>query len=172
MKTVCAWCKTVMIEDNSPDAAVSHGICPDCMRGMLGDSKLILTEFLNSIEVPILVTDGQRSVQQANHAAERMLGKTVCNMKDSRIGVVIECIHAGIMGECGVSPYCAGCALRRCINDTYDDGRPRYGEYSQHKVVTKDGTKARRFRYSTSKVGDAVAIAIEGVEDLPIESEY
>jgi hypothetical protein len=87
-----------------------------------------------------------------------------------RIGVVIECTNAEVMGECGISPYCAGCAFRRTIRDTHFDGKPRYGEYSQHKVVTASGPMLRQFKYSTTKAGNHVIVAIDGVHDLPVES--
>jgi PAS domain-containing protein len=138
------------------------------MTGLLGDSKLSLADFLNSIELPVLVTDGAVTVRQVNRTAARILGKAASRLEGSSVGVAIECIHAGIMGECGVSAYCAGCEFRRAIHDTHADGKPRYGEYSQHKLVTANGTKARQFRFSTTKMGDAVVLAIEGIEDLPV----
>jgi hypothetical protein len=70
------------------------------------------------------------------------------------------------MGECGVNARCGGCAFRRTIRDTHSDGKPRYGEYSQHTISAADGTKERRFRFSTSRIGDMVLVAIEGVQDL------
>lgn len=160
----------MLAEDPSRDEAVSYGICPECMEALLGPSRVIMREFLNSIELPVLVTDEQQGIRQANHAAERLLGKPLSRLQAKRIGIAIECIHAGVMGECGESPYCAGCAFRTCIRDTYYDGKPRSGEYSQHKIMTANGLKARRFRYSTAKVGDSVAVAIDGVEDLPVQS--
>ncbi len=170
MKAVCSWCKRALIEDETPNAAVSHGICTDCLNGLSGNSKFSLAEFLDSIELPVLVTDGGRAIHEVNEAAERILGKSASRLRGSRVGVAIECIHAGIMGECGVSPYCAGCAMRRTIQDTHADGKPRYGEYSQHKLATADGARVVRFRFSTTKMGDLIVLAIEGIEDLPVAS--
>jgi PAS domain-containing protein len=170
MKIICAWCQKTFTEDNRPKAEVSHGICPDCMENLFGPSRIILSEFLNSIEVPILVTDENRGIRQANRAAERVLAKGAGQIQGKRFGVVIECVHAEVVGECGLSPYCSGFAFRRSVYDTYRDGTPHYGEYSQHKLVTPKGQAARQFKYSTTKAGDSVLVAIEGIKDLPIES--
>jgi PAS domain-containing protein len=140
------------------------------MEDLLGPSRVILSEFLNSIDVPILVTDEHMGIRQANRAAERALVIGARLVQGKRFGVVIECANAKVAGECGVSPSCAGCAFRRSIHDTHVDGKARYGDYSQHNVATAKGPMARGFRYSTSKVGNSVVVAIYGVEDLPIES--
>jgi hypothetical protein len=170
MKTICAWCHKVLIEDEVPEAAVSHGICPDCLNGLVGGSEISLADFLNTIEFPVLVTDESVAVRQANEANERVLGKPVRRLEGSRIGVAIEYYHAGAKGECGGDAFCAGCVLRRTINETDADGKPRYGVYSDHEVATADGKRARRFRFSTTKAGNAVLLAIEGIQDLPIAS--
>jgi PAS domain-containing protein len=146
MKIICAWCQKTLAEDYGPKAEVSHGICPDCMENLFGPSRLILSEFLNSIDVPILVTDEHLGIRQANRAAERLLTKRAGQVEGKRFGIVIECVHAEVMGECGLSPYCSGCAFRRNVYDAYRDGKPRYGEYSQHKVMTPKGQAARQFR--------------------------
>jgi hypothetical protein len=169
MKITCAWCQKTITETPGPKTEVSYGICPDCMGNLLGPSRMILSEFLNSIELPILVTDEHGGIRQANRAAERTLGNGVCQVQGKRFGVVIECTNAEVMGECGMSPYCSGCAFRRSIFDTYRDGKPCYGEYSKHKVVTTTGPTAKQFRYSTTKTGNSVVVAIDGVQDLPIE---
>jgi PAS domain-containing protein len=169
MKIICAWCNKTLTEDLRPKAEVSHGICRDCMEKMFGPSRVVLTEFLNSIELPVLVTDENKEIRQANRAAERILARDGRQMQGKRFGVVIECANAELAGECGVSPFCAGCAFRRNIYDTHYDGKPRHGEYSQHKVMTAKGPAARRFKYSTTKNGNSVVVAIEGVEDLPLE---
>lgn len=30
-REVCAWCQAVLVE-GTPDAPVSHGICPECLK--------------------------------------------------------------------------------------------------------------------------------------------
>lgn len=37
MKTVCAWCKTVMIDEETLDGKISHGICELCVPIVLAE---------------------------------------------------------------------------------------------------------------------------------------
>ncbi len=32
LRTICSWCGKVMREGDTPDARVSHGICPACIE--------------------------------------------------------------------------------------------------------------------------------------------
>jgi PAS domain-containing protein len=167
MRTVCAWCNKVLIEDDATYAALSHGICTDCLRDMLGDSQRSLVDLLNSIEFPVLVTDETREIRQVNQQAERMLGKPAEQLEGSTVGMAIECVHSGIMGECGLNDYCAGCVLRKNISDTHVDGQPRYGEYLQQNLAMGVGMKDRKIRFTTTKMGDAVVLVIEEIQDIP-----
>jgi len=136
----------------------------------LDNTLVSLTEFLDSIELPVLVMDETRTIRQVNRIAAKTLGKLVVELEGLTLGVAIECLHVGVMGECGVSPYCAGCAFLRNIRDTYFDGQPRYGEYSQHKAVMTDGAKTKQFRFSMTKVGDVVLLMIEEIQELAAAS--
>jgi hypothetical protein len=78
---------------------------------------------------------------------------------------VIECRHVGEMGECGASPHCAGCVLRRTIGETGADGQQREGVYADPGWGAGDGASAELFRFSTSKMGDAVVVALEEIKD-------
>lgn len=35
MKRICAWCDLVMSQGTTPDAEITHGICPDCFQIMM-----------------------------------------------------------------------------------------------------------------------------------------
>jgi PAS domain-containing protein len=165
MKTVCAWCAKVLVEDTLADAVITHGICPECLKVLLSDIKLSLREFLDSIELPVLVTDENRAIREVNTAAENALGKSAAVLGGTNVGIAIECLHTGVMGECGADAYCAGCTFRKHIQDTYADGQPRHGEYTQHNVAEASGVTARQFRFSTTKIGELVLLAIEGIND-------
>ena len=73
MKITCDWCQKMLSEAPGPKTEVSYGICPECMENLLGPSRVILSEFLNLIDMPILVTDEHMGNRQANRAAERAL---------------------------------------------------------------------------------------------------
>ena len=168
MKVVCAWCKKLLVDDPTGDTRISHGICEDCLRRMQGETAVSLTDFLNDLEFPVLVTDRDWVVIEANRAAGKILGKSVTGMKQARGGVVIECYYAGLPEGCGKTPQCRGCALRQNIIDTHADGQPRYGLYAQQKVMAGDAPRMVQFRFSTQKIGEMVMFAIEEVKDLAL----
>jgi hypothetical protein len=58
--------------------------------------------------------------------------------------------------------------LRKTIKETYEDGQPRYGVYSEHELMPANGARARRFRFSATKAGEAVLLAIEEVREVPL----
>ena len=133
---------------------------------MQGDTAVSLTDFLNELEFPVLVTDRDWVVIEANHAAGKILGKPASQMKQTPGGVAIECYYSGLPDGCGKTPQCRGCALRQNITDTYADGRPRYGLYAQQQIRANDARKMVQFRFSTQKVGEMVMFAIEEIKDL------
>lgn len=166
MKLVCAWCQKLLVDDTSGDTRISHGICEDCLRKALGDTAISLSDFLNGLEFPVLVTDQDMGVVEANHAAGKILGKPASRMKHTSAGVAIECYYAGLPDGCGKTPQCRGCALRQNITDTYADGQPRYGRYAQLQIVAGNSPKMVQFHFSTQKVGELVMFAIEEIKDL------
>jgi PAS domain-containing protein len=171
MKIICAWCNKTLTEYESPKNMVSHGICADCLRGLVGEGTVVnLRDFLDRLEFPVLVTDGSVKIQRANRMAERAFGRLASEMENATVGFAIECLSAQAPGECGRSGNCAGCALRQTIMDTNADGQPRYGIYSENSVLTPNGATPKRFRFSTTQIGNAVILAIEEIEDLPATS--
>ena len=138
------------------------------MKRLLRLSEVNLRDVLNSIDIPILVTDGSVTLLQVNQKAERLLGDSAHKLEMPTIGIAVECRHAGMPESCGGGEHCAGCVLRQTIRDTCADGRPRYGVYSDLEVVVPPGTETKRFRFSTTKMGDAVVLAIEGIWALGV----
>ncbi len=140
------------------------------MKQLLRLSEVSLRDVLNSIDVPIIVTDSAMTLLQVNKKAERILGDSAHQLEMPAIGIAIECRYAGFAGSCGGSEQCAGCLLRQAIRDTSEDGRPRYGAYSDLEVAASPGTEMKRFRFSTAKMGDAVVLTIEGRMDFATRS--
>jgi len=171
MKIICAWCSKVMKEYESHQDMVSHGICPECLRGLIGSTDINLRDILDKLDFPVLLTDGAVMVQRANRKAEMAFGTPLTNMLTNvTLGVAIECLDAQGTGQCGRTEHCAGCMLRGTILSTHADGQPRYGVYAQNRFLTSFGAKTKRFRFSTTRVGDAVMLAIEEILDLSAAS--
>ncbi|MDD2764214.1 MAG: hypothetical protein PHE83_09610 [Opitutaceae bacterium] len=160
MKVACAWCQKLLVEDASGDAKISHGICEDCLRRMVGGS-VRLGDFLNRLDFPVLVTDRDLTVVEANRAAETIAGSSRTQLKAGPTGVAIECYYAGLPGGCGQTSHCHGCALRQTIVDTYADGQARCGVYAVPQPPADTKGRIVQFRFSTHKVGDSIMVVIE-----------
>jgi len=171
MKVICAWCKKVLAEYATDRDLVSHGICPECLSGLIAAGPLVsLRDFLDRLDFPVLVTDGSVTIQRANRMAERLFGRRDSELDNTDVGCAIECRHAQESGECGRTEYCSGCILRQTLLETHADGRPRYGMYSQQEILTPSGGALKRLRYSTTQIGDAVILAIEEIQELSAAS--
>ena len=101
MKIVCAWCKKTMRDDPASDAAVSHGICVDCMRQVVGGNDKDMKEFLGTVGVPVIVLDSHFNVVDLNGRAEKTLGQEVAVAKGTSVGLAISCHSASEPGGCG-----------------------------------------------------------------------
>jgi cytochrome c553 len=171
MKVVCAWCHKTLKEYESQRNMVSHGICPDCLRELIGGTDVNLRDFLDKLDFPVLLTDGTALVQRANRMADVVFGQSTTRMLTNvAIGMAIECLNAQGTGQCGRAEHCAGCVLRETILATHGDGQPRYGMYSQNEVTTALGARPKRFRFSTTRIGDAVMLSVEEILDLAAAS--
>ncbi|MFA5056818.1 MAG: hypothetical protein WC485_01780 [Opitutaceae bacterium] len=160
MKVVCAWCQKLLVEDAAKDAKISHGICEDCQRRMLGGS-VRFGDFLDRLDFPVLVTDRNLQVVEANRAAATIAGSSRTRLKAGSTGMAIECYNAGLPGGCGQTPHCHGCALRKTIADTHADGQTRSAVYIVPQAPDGSRGKILQFRFFTQKVGDSVMVVIE-----------
>jgi hypothetical protein len=163
MKIICAWCGKFLGKEENPKEMLSHGICADCLRRLNGGNVINLRELIDQLEFPVLVTDGTVAIQRANRMAECMFGRPPLELENATLGFAIECVHAKAPGECGREKQCAGCVLRQALMETHDDGQPKHGFYSESEMLTPQGTKPKRIRFSTNAVGDSVIVAIEEV---------
>jgi len=170
MKTVCAWCKMTLVEEPADDTCVSHGICRTCMDRILGASAKEISEFLRTLDVPVMVLNRNNQVVDLNGLAEKALGMSVAEAKGALAGVAISCHNAGLPGGCGLSEHCPGCQLRRHLLATHADGQPRLSQISQHDIVCGGMSRTVRFRFSTQKVGEVVVMLIEEMNETLVAS--
>lgn len=171
MKKICAWCKTELesVEGGDP-REISHGICPKCaqrLESKLGNPKSLAT-FLDRIDAPVLLVDGDVVAHSANAAARGALGKELPSIRGRLGGDLVECVYARLPEGCGQTVHCAACALRITVTATYRDGRPRPEEVAYLVVLGPDGVPTRtRIVISTEKAGPVVLLRIDQIEPCP-----
>jgi hypothetical protein len=169
MRVVCAWCKkdlgTKTASATDDTALISHGICPDCARNVLGPTGKSLDAFLDTLPGPVLAVDGDARVISANTEGYLLLKKKPAEVRKQLGGDVFECRWAKTPGGCGRTTHCKSCTIRLTVTDTAQTGRSHFRReaYPDLFYVTKD--LRVRFLISTEKVGEAVLLRIDEVKE-------
>lgn len=173
MKSVCAWCKTLLSAGEATDDSrpVTHGICLSCAQKFLADLPQPLRDFLDGLGVPVLVVDGAVIVRTANARACELLDKDVHAVEDRRAGLVVECLHATKPGGCGEQLHCQSCTIRKTVLETYATGRSFHQIPAYPDLQNSDGIRRALIEISTERVGDLVLLRIHEIETGNIRDE-
>ena len=160
-------CRKVLADGPMQAAAVSMGLCKECLSNLGLGNALSLFALLDRLEVPVLISDWSLIVTYANQAAKRVFGEPARLLEGRDIGVVMECACAKTPGACGAEPECEGCRLRKAIVDTYADAQPRYGGCAELKLGSIPDKRTRRFLFSTARLGSVIVLSFDDIRDLP-----
>jgi hypothetical protein len=122
-----------------------------------------LMDFLDRLDVPILVVGDDAKVQQANKHMRAMLGKDPAEVAGRLGGEVFECVHAKEQGGCGRAFHCSGCAIRRAVMDTFATGVSlrKVPAYLHRDMITE--YIQLDLLISTEKVFNAVLLRIDRI---------
>jgi transcriptional regulator with PAS, ATPase and Fis domain len=164
MKSVCAWCQKVLGTRPSeihPDDIITHGICVECHEKLLGPQKIDWAEFLDSLEIPIVVIDATGKATGANRQARKLLHKELPEIVGFQGGDVFECAYAKLPQGCGNTIHCSGCTIRNTVMDTFESGKSHLEVPAPLIQGTPDKNQELQFLVSTEKVGDVVLLRID-----------
>ena len=160
MKRICAWCGKVMT-GREQGTGVTHGICEDCFSNVLSRSRETLLDFLDNLEVPILVVNQEGVVDDKNEAARDVLGKGSDDIMGHRGGEVFDCIHSFKPGGCGGTIHCKACVIRNTVEETFRTGQFFLRVPATLKIIKNAQEKDISSYISTYKEGDYVYLKIE-----------
>lgn len=165
MKTICAWCKKEMRDGaTDPSELVSHGICENCIKVVFGYQRTSLKDYLDTLEAPVLVVNGEGNVECANRQALGMLHKEMPKIEGNKGGVVFECAFAVLPEGCGDTIHCDACTIRNTVMSTMQTGEPHLYTPAQLTQGTPEDNEELNFLISTEKVADVVLLRIDKVE--------
>ncbi len=167
IRKICAWCKkdlgSIPTVGYQPQNAISHGICPDCLRNFFDFGSQSMEEFLERFEHPVFLVDSNGRTIYANKKSLSLLDKSLQEVTGQLSGDVFECIHA--IEGCGQTVHCKSCTIRNTVNKTFKTGEsclnvPAYPDL--HHI-----TKENKVRYliSTKKQGNAVILSINDISE-------
>jgi hypothetical protein len=164
MKTICAFCNTVINDDISADNRVNHGICKSCYRRILKDYGFNFRKCLNMLNAPVFLVDSDANVLAANTLAVAAVKKPVTWVRGKLCGDVLMCINAFLPEGCGKTPHCPDCTIRSSVNETYATAK----QITRRPAVVirkKNGNQVtEHLLVSTQKDGNIVLLRLEPVE--------
>ncbi|HXX56051.1 MAG TPA: hypothetical protein VEI81_08130 [Methanoregula sp.] len=161
MKTVCAFCNSIIDNGTSPGEPLNHGICGNCYREILADFGFNLKKFLDLLDAPVFLVDEDASVLAANSLAIEAFGKPVEFSQGRLCGNVIDCINALLPEGCGKTPACPDCGIRNAVNETFRTGK---GIDSLPVEVHRKNRKPGRLLVSTRKDNNIVLLRLGFIE--------
>lgn len=126
MRLVCSYCRKVIRHDAGTRIVdVSHGMCPACAEhfGKLWKG-MSLSEYLDTLEAPVIVVDGDARVIGANQELAKVLGRTRASLPGLRAGEAFACVHSRLPEGCGRTVHCRECTIRRGITQVHETGKP------------------------------------------------
>jgi hypothetical protein len=159
----CSMCHAALPESPAAARAITGGICGECLVRMGEPGGMGLIDFLDQLEMPVLVIDDDVKVQQANKQMRALLGKDPSQIAGRLGGEVFECVHAREPGGCGRAIHCSGCAIRRAVTETFMTGRSldNVPAYLHRDMITE--YVELDLLISTEKVFSAVLLRIDHI---------
>lgn len=166
MKKICAWCNRkldAISEEDQPEDIITHGICSSCQEKILGPNKVEWLDFLDSLDVPVVVLDATGMVETANVAARELLQKDLPAIAGLEGGVVFDCMYSALPEGCGKTVHCSGCTIRNTVMDTFQSGKSHLAVEAPLTYGTSGASREISFLISTEKVKDVVLLRIDTV---------
>jgi hypothetical protein len=169
MKKICAWCKKDLGTTRSrliPHDSITHGICEECADELMATIviRVPLLDFLDNLDAPVVMMDGNCMVKIANSQALELLHKDLVDISGSAGGDVFECLHAKLPEGCGNTIHCDGCTIRNTVTDTYRTGESHMNIPAILRSGTRDNPQNISLLVSTEKVKEYVLLRIDHVE--------
>ena len=166
MRQVCAWCGKEMgidFTDGGSRKTITHGICDRCAYHIIAQAGMPLQEYLDGLQTPVLVVNGDGIVELANAQAQNVFHKDLSQIVGERGGDVFECAYARLPQGCGNTIHCVGCAIRRAVMDTNETGQSHARVPAVLNWESANETRRIPFLISTEKVQDVVLLRIDRV---------
>ena len=173
MKRICAWCgEALRVLGSELDAQdiITRGLCKDCRYHLFAQMGMPLSEYLDGLEVPIIVVDGSGTIKTANQRARFFLKKDLPMIEGFEGGDVFECVNAQLPEGCGKTIHSIGCTIRRTVMETFSTGRSRLRVPARLNHATPGSTENIQFLISTEKAGDAVLLRIDAADGHELQS--
>jgi hypothetical protein len=127
--------------------------CEKCFNTVLSSRIEMVSGYLESLRIPAALIAQDQTVLSSNGRFRTIAPNR--KIVGHRLGEVLECMYAPILGRCGETVACLVCRLKRSVEATWLTGEGLRGAPFSfpHK---EEGRKT--FSITTEKVGGAVLL--------------
>lgn len=167
MRRVCAWCNKFMgytDSEEGPVGAVSHSICGECADNLDFQLGVTLQRYLDSLNMPVVLVDGEGNVLQKNSSARACAGTSPTQPEGEWSGKIFECAHARLPERCSQMIHSSGCTIRFAATKTYTTGRDITSVPALLNGCSSSEVIAADYLISTKLVNGIVLLKIEKVD--------
>ncbi len=162
----CALCGRALKDAAPAEAGKVSGLpryelCFRCEHQLFAQWGLPFQKYIDGLDVPVVVTDGDVVLKAANRTALALLGRKAAQLEGLRGGLVFECEHALEPEGCGRTVHCNGCVIRKCVTDTHATGTPHLRVPATLDTRAPDGAATVQLLVSTLRGDDVVLLKVE-----------
>ena len=150
-QTLCFRCLRNLEEED--ELHVLTKTCEKCFNAVLSSPLEVVSDYLESLRIPAALIALDQTVLSSNGRFRRIAPNR--EIAGHKLGEVLECMYAPILGRCGETVACLVCRLKRSVETTWVTGEGLRGvPFSfPHK---EEGRKA--FSITTEIVSGAVLL--------------
>jgi len=156
---ICDWCDRELLAwstDGVSDRQITNGMCFDCAEKLAVPSLSSLVDYLESLDAPVFLANGDARFIAANRLARHVAGGDPAEIIGWLIADVFDCVWADLYGGCGKAECCRACLIKDAVAETIASGRVVTGKPAYLDVKTAEGVQRQHYVISTLKAGDAV----------------
>jgi hypothetical protein len=165
MQFKCSKCGSVISDESetNSDRVIIKGICDECTSYLLWPNRPELSEFLDSLDAPVVVINSLGNVNTANQKARELLQKKLPDIQGFQGGNVFECAFAKLPEGCGKTIHCDGCTIRNSVMDTLHTGKSHLKIPAGLSHGTTDNYAQVQLLISTERINDVVMLRIDSI---------
>lgn len=94
--------------------------CEKCFNAVLSSRIETVSDYLESLRIPAALIAQDQTVLSSNGRFQKMAPHR--EIVGHRLGEVLECMYAPILGRCGETVACLVCRLKRSVETTWVTG--------------------------------------------------
>lgn len=129
--------------------------CEQCFNMIVSSRDEELSAYLELLGTPAALLSQDQMVLKSNTRFQRMASNR--EVAGVRLGEVLDCMYAPLLGLCGETVPCLLCKVKRSIEHTWrtGEGLLEVPFSFPHKVESR-----KTFAITTEKVGDAILLLL------------